>query len=44
MSTVIKDHLREARRGGVPSTFNLVNAFVGYKFNNQNSNSIMGIG
>lgn len=42
MSTVIKDHLREAQRGGVPSTYNLVNAFVGYKFKNQNTNSIMG--
>lgn len=42
MSTVIKDHLRDAQRGGIPSTMNLVNAFVGFKFNNQSANSIMG--
>lgn len=29
MATVIKDHLRDAQRGGVPSTFHLVQAYVG---------------
>lgn len=43
MSTVIKDHLRDAQRGGIPSTRNLVNAYVGFKFNNQSANSIMGL-
>lgn len=32
MSTVISEHLREAQRGGIPSTFNLVSSFVGLKF------------
>lgn len=37
MQTVIADNLREAERGGVPSTIRLVNAFVGLKFNSNNS-------
>uniref|UniRef100_A0A1B0G339 Nuclear pore protein n=1 Tax=Glossina morsitans morsitans TaxID=37546 RepID=A0A1B0G339_GLOMM len=36
MSTVISSNLREAQRGGVPSTFNLVSAFVGLTFNKSN--------
>lgn len=42
MTTVISDNLRDAQRGGVPSTYNLVSAFVGLKFNNQNTNSFIG--
>lgn len=42
MSTVIKDHLREAQRSGVPSTYKLVGSYVGLKFNNQNTNTIIG--
>lgn len=42
MSTVIKDHLREAQRSGVPSTYKLVSSYVGLKFNNQNTNTIIG--
>lgn len=37
MSTVIADHLRDAQRGGIPSTLNLVSSFVGLKFNNPDS-------
>lgn len=37
MSTVIADHLRDAQRGGIPSTLNLVSSFVGLKFNNPNA-------
>lgn len=33
MSTVILENLREAQRGGIPSTYNLVSSFVGLKFN-----------
>uniref|UniRef100_A0A1A9WVB1 Nuclear pore protein n=1 Tax=Glossina brevipalpis TaxID=37001 RepID=A0A1A9WVB1_9MUSC len=36
MSTIISKNLREARRGGVPSTFNLVSTFVGLTFNKSN--------
>lgn len=43
MSTVITDHLRDAQRGGVPSTFNLVSSFVGLRFNNPNTNQIIGL-
>lgn len=43
MQTVIKDHLRDAQRGGIPSTYHLVLAYVGYRFNNHSSNSIMGL-
>lgn len=42
MTAVISDNLRDAQRGGVPSTYNLVSAFVGLKINNQNSNSFIG--
>lgn len=42
MTAVITDNLRDAQRGGVPSTYNLVSAFVGLKFNNQNTNSFIG--
>lgn len=43
MSAVIKDHLREAQRSGVPSTYKLVSSYVGLKFNNQNTNTIIGL-
>lgn len=43
MATVIKDHLRDAQRGGVPSTYHLVQAYVGYRFGNHSANSIMGL-
>lgn len=43
MSTVISDHLRDAQRGGVPSTYNLVSSFVGLRFNNQSTNAIIGL-
>ncbi|KAJ6638477.1 Nuclear pore complex protein Nup93-1 [Pseudolycoriella hygida] len=43
MTAIISDNLREAQRGGVPSTYNLVSAFVGLKFNNQNTNSFIGL-
>ena len=33
MQTVISGNLREAQRGGIPSTFNLVSSFVGLTFN-----------
>ncbi|XP_039959553.1 nuclear pore complex protein Nup93-1-like [Bactrocera tryoni] len=36
MSTIISSNLREAQRGGVPSTFNLVSSFVGLTFNQSN--------
>ncbi|XP_053681356.1 nuclear pore complex protein Nup93-1-like [Anopheles nili] len=39
MQTVIADHLREARRGGVPSVLNLVGSFVGLKLTTQGLNS-----
>lgn len=43
MSTVIREHLRDAQRGGIPSTYNLVNAYVGFRFGNQGSNSLLGL-
>ena len=42
MSTVISEHLRDAQRGGVPSTLNLVGAFVGLKFSNINDSMCIG--
>lgn len=39
MSTIVSEHLREAQRGGIPSTENLVNSFVGLKFNNDYTSS-----
>uniref|UniRef100_A0A1B0FQX9 Nuclear pore protein n=1 Tax=Glossina morsitans morsitans TaxID=37546 RepID=A0A1B0FQX9_GLOMM len=36
MSSIIGSNLREAQRGGIPSTFNLVSAFVGLNFNKSN--------
>lgn len=33
----------EAQRGGVPSTFNHVNSFVGVKFNNITNVSLIGL-
>lgn len=33
MQTVISGNLRDAQRGGIPSTFNLVSSFVGLTFN-----------
>ncbi|XP_037938860.1 nuclear pore complex protein Nup93-1-like [Teleopsis dalmanni] len=36
MTTIISGNLREAQRGGVPSTFNLVSSFVGLTFNQGN--------
>lgn len=43
MTTVISDHLRDAQRGGIPTTFNLVSSYVGLKFNNQINNSLIGL-
>lgn len=37
MLTVTNESLRDAERGGIPSTFNLVSAFVGLKYNNPNA-------
>lgn len=39
MITVVSEHLRDAQRGGVPSTENLVSSFVALKFNNELMNS-----
>lgn len=43
MQTVIAENLREAQRGGVPTTYNLVSAFVGLKFNNLSNSSSIGL-
>lgn len=37
MSTIVSDHLREAQRGGIPSIFKLVCAYVSLKFADQNT-------
>ncbi|KAI9580747.1 nuclear pore complex protein Nup93-1-like [Glossina fuscipes] len=36
MSTILSSNLREAQRGGIPGTFNLVSAFVELNFNKSN--------
>lgn len=43
MQTVSSENLREAQRGGIPSTFNLVSSFVGVKFSNVANASSLGL-
>lgn len=43
MQTVIVENLRDAQSGGVPSTFNLVSAFVRLKFNDPNNTTFIGL-
>uniref|UniRef100_A0A1A9ZUH8 Nuclear pore protein n=1 Tax=Glossina pallidipes TaxID=7398 RepID=A0A1A9ZUH8_GLOPL len=43
MSSIIGSNLREAQRGGIPSTFNLVSAFVGLNFNKSNCFYLQGV-
>lgn len=40
MSTFVQDNLRAAQRGGIPSKYELVSAYVGLKFSNQSGNTI----
>lgn len=42
MTTVVSEHLREAQRGGIPSTLNLVGSYVGLKFSNHNNSQYIG--
>lgn len=40
MSAFVQDNLRAAQRGGIPSKYELVSAYVGLKFSNQSGNVI----
>uniref|UniRef100_A0A336LSA7 Nuclear pore protein n=1 Tax=Culicoides sonorensis TaxID=179676 RepID=A0A336LSA7_CULSO len=43
MQTVSSENLREAQRGGIPSTYNLVSSFVNIKFNNIGNATTIGL-